>query len=267
MSRESVTNLFIHHQQSLSYADTLYSEHYNTSCCSESCTRGGRSFDTDACKEDCDSRSDNAGSYCRTQYWEDGDRTNFMGLELDWSAAFCRNVSLNNSAVHIPLNIYENGERFKCPSVCLSALSACLCVGLSACLSVCLSACLSVCLPVCLPVCLICLPDCLFICPTVCSSADSSVLCFIQWTDNLTTHFQEQLETIGGNASFQYIGTSTGLLKFYPGTDFSVIVGVVISAHFRTSISASDWSLLNRCDRCLKTNPPVDTYDVRSRPW
>ena len=120
--------------------------------------------------------------------------------------------------------------------VCLSALSACLCVGLSACL-------------------------------TVCSSADSSVLCFIQWTDNLTTHFQEQLETIEGKASFQYIGTSTGLLKFYPGTDFSVIVGVVISTNFRTSISASDWSLLNRCDRCLKTYPPVDTYDVRSRPW
>ena len=133
--------------------------------------------------------------------------------------------------------------------------------------SVHLSVCLSVCL-ICLSMCRsVCLSDCLLICPTVCSSADSSVLCFIQWTDNLTTHFQEQLETIEGKASFQYIGTSTGLLKFYPGTDFSVIVGVVMSTNFRTSISASDWSLLNRCDRCLKTYPPVDTYDVRSRPW
>ena len=136
MSYESVTNLFIHHQQSLSYADTLYSEHYNTSCCSESCTRGGRSFNADACKEDCDSRNDNAGSYCRTQYWEDEDRTNFMGLELDSSAAFCRNVSLNNSAVHIPLNIYENGERFKCPSVCLSVCLPYLPVYVSVCLPV-----------------------------------------------------------------------------------------------------------------------------------
>ena len=110
---------------------------------------------------------------------------------------------------------------------------------------------------------------CLLVCPTVCSSADSSVLCFIQWTDNLTAHFQKQWETIEGKASFQYIGTSTGLLRFYPGTDISeyVLVGVVKLAIFCTSISASDWSLLNRCDRCLKTYPPVDSYDARSRPW
>ena len=107
MSHGSVTDLFIHLQQSLSYADILYSEHCNTSCCSESCMKGRESFNADACREDC--RSDNVSSYYRTQYWENGNRTNFLGLELDSSASFCRNVSLNDSAVHIPLNILENG--------------------------------------------------------------------------------------------------------------------------------------------------------------
>jgi len=92
-------------QQSLDYAESQYSAHVNTGCCSEVCTRG-QSFNHDACNGICS--SDHIGSYRRTQYYW-GRSEDALEFESDFSSAFCRDVTLNESAVHIPVNIYEQG--------------------------------------------------------------------------------------------------------------------------------------------------------------
>ena len=55
--------------------------------------------------------------------------------------------------------------------------------------------------------------------PNTCCAADASVLCFVQWTDNLTSHFQDNRNGMSNRTlvSSQFLGGSSGILRFFPG--------------------------------------------------
>ena len=48
---------------------------------------------------------------------------------------------------------------------------------------------------------------------------DPSVLCFVQWTDNLTSQFQENQNGMNYQhlVVSQFLGSNSGILRFFPG--------------------------------------------------
>ena len=91
-------------------AGQLYSDNLGIGCCSDLCDRQSDSHDRDACSEECV-----APGYCQAQY---GSETACIGTEPREQSVFDRLVSFDESAVHIPVNIFENGKR--CTGACES---------------------------------------------------------------------------------------------------------------------------------------------------
>ena len=98
-------------------------------------------------------------------------------------------------------------------------------------------------------------------------STDPSVLCFVQWTEELTQSFSSNeiflsnLTSLNSTLS-QYVGTDSRLLRFYPREKPHPLT----SALKIISLSpASDWSALSQCNRCPLTLQ--DTFELGRRPW
>ena len=104
----------------------------DTGCCSEACVGERRRED---CMKVCNASSPALTEYYRAQYGlETGDDENGMETEedivmiddVDFRPLFGRNVSFNTAAVHIPLDIYQEGV-YVCMCVCVYV---CICLPL-----------------------------------------------------------------------------------------------------------------------------------------
>ncbi|CAI8008700.1 Voltage-dependent calcium channel subunit alpha-2/delta-1 [Geodia barretti] len=73
---------------------------------------------------------------------------------------------------------------------------------------------------------------------------DPDVLCFVQWTEELSRHFTSTHSFLPYSDLTQYIGTDSRLLRFYP---------------------PFDWSALSQCNRCPLSLQ--DTFELGRRPW
>ena len=95
-------------QESFSLAGELYSPVFNTDCCAGVCIRG-EDYNITRCNELCD-LSSNISRFAvyRTQAGM-GNGTGFIGTGTDMELE--PELYVNNSAIHIPLDIYENGEK------------------------------------------------------------------------------------------------------------------------------------------------------------
>ena len=91
----------------------------NCWCCSDLCDRQSDSHDRDACSEECV-----APGYCQAQY---GSETACIGMDPTEQSIFDRSVSFDESAVHIPVNIFENGKRgtSACEAVVEHSIAVC----------------------------------------------------------------------------------------------------------------------------------------------
>ena len=103
---------------------------------------------------------------------------------------------------------------------------------------------------------------------------DPSVLCFVEWTANLTDQFSEKWEELNNihniRATNFFIGSETGACRFFPGSFvcLSVNLFVHLYCHFVFDIYfliASKWTISDDCDMC--PFQIVDTFDARNRPW
>ncbi len=58
------------------------------------------------------------------------------------------------------------------------------------------------------------------------SNADPRVICFVDWTANLTQHFRRQSDNTSAESgvTYQYFGGTLGALRFFPGGDHTCII-------------------------------------------
>ena len=185
-------------------AEGLYSKHQNQNCCSGVC-QYGTGYDDSLCSMSCNGSGIqylSSGRRFGIEPGENGTRQCVMGVwEQDSCLAVDDDVMLD-SAVHIPRDMHDEGIPFSLsliqltpslsPSHCPSPLSLSLSLAPSLPLSLSLSLPLS---------------------PSL--STDPDVLCFVQWTDQLTQQFSNSTVSLDSTV-VQYVGTNTRLLRFAP---------------------------------------------------
>lgn len=94
------------------------------------------------------------------------------------------------------------------------------------------------------------------------SILDPNVLCFIEWSQNLTDRFVQNwnqvIKMYNVRIGSQFIGSSSSSVRFFP-CQFSIF------DFDDYNLVASEWTLLGDCDSCPYER--VDTFNAKNRPW
>ena len=106
-----------HSQETVKQVELVYLNHINTSCCSPECILlDEMDFDPEECNKACP----NATEYYRAQVPVENETVVNLDLELEYSRVFGSAVNLSSSAIHVPVNIYDQGVwLYVCVCVCV----------------------------------------------------------------------------------------------------------------------------------------------------